>query len=198
MNVVLKISETQQGGASGVRVSVTLVYLITTVLLNAISLGMVRIGKATTSLGVWVHRISLHIRSLSHMMAARLCSTFPTACRHTILQMPEVTRLDAAPISIVSNPAASDPTVRNGLSCIGCHTEGMKKFEDGVLTVIEQTPNPPFDKAQALRLYAEKSVMDALVDEDTQRYRQSTRSSRAVYLGASSRFSDSMKRFKVR
>ena len=35
-------------------------------------------------------------------------------------------RLDAAPISIVSNPAASDPTVRNGLSCIGCHTEGMK------------------------------------------------------------------------
>ena len=35
-------------------------------------------------------------------------------------------RLDEAPISIVSNPAASDPTVRNGLSCIGCHTEGMK------------------------------------------------------------------------
>ena len=33
-------------------------------------------------------------------------------------------RLDEAPINIVSNPAASDPTVRNGLSCIGCHTEG--------------------------------------------------------------------------
>ena len=28
-------------------------------------------------------------------------------------------RLDDAPISIVSNPAASDPTVRNGLSCFG-------------------------------------------------------------------------------
>ena len=39
-------------------------------------------------------------------------------------------RLDAAPIQIVSNPAASDPTVRNGLSCFGCHTEGMKTFED--------------------------------------------------------------------
>ena len=36
-------------------------------------------------------------------------------------------RLDAAPISIVRNPAASDPTVRNGLSCIGCHTEGNEK-----------------------------------------------------------------------
>ena len=92
-------------------------------------------------------------------------------------------RLDEAPISIVSNPAASDPTVRNGLSCIGCHTEGMKKFEDGVLTVIEQTPNPPFDKAQALRLYAEKSVMDALVDEDTQRYRQALEASGGVFGG---------------
>ena len=41
-------------------------------------------------------------------------------------------RLDAAPINIVRNSAASDPTVRNGLSCIGCHTEGMKDFEDQV------------------------------------------------------------------
>ena len=41
-------------------------------------------------------------------------------------------RLDEAPINIVRNPAASDPTVRNGLSCIGCHTEGMKDFEDQV------------------------------------------------------------------
>ena len=39
-------------------------------------------------------------------------------------------RLDAAPIDIVRNPAASDPTVRNGLSCIGCHTEGMKTFRE--------------------------------------------------------------------
>ena len=41
-------------------------------------------------------------------------------------------RLDAAPIDIVSNPAASDPTVRNGLSCFGCHIEGMNTFEDQV------------------------------------------------------------------
>ena len=33
-------------------------------------------------------------------------------------------RIDVAPTDIVSNPAASDPAVRNGLSCIGCHTEG--------------------------------------------------------------------------
>ena len=33
-------------------------------------------------------------------------------------------RLDDAPINIVSNPAASDPTVRNGLSCFGCPHRG--------------------------------------------------------------------------
>ena len=80
-------------------------------------------------------------------------------------------RLDEAPINIVSNPAASDPTVRNGLSCIGCHTEGMKTFKDQVRSVIESNTNPPYDKAQALRLYVEKSNMDARVGEDMNRYR---------------------------
>ena len=51
-------------------------------------------------------------------------------------------RLDAAPINIVSNPAASNPTVRNGLSCIGCHTQGMQTFTDEVRTVIKQNANP--------------------------------------------------------
>ena len=80
-------------------------------------------------------------------------------------------RLDAAPIDIVSNPAASDPTVRNGISCFGCHTEGMKTFEDQVRSVIENNINPTYDKAQALRLYVEQSKMDALLGEDMERYR---------------------------
>ena len=82
------------------------------------------------------------------------------------------TRLDDAPIDIVSNPAASDPTVRNGLSCIGCHTQGMKKFKDTVRAAIEADPNPPYNKAQALRLYPEQSVLDDLLQEDTQRFQQ--------------------------
>ena len=81
-------------------------------------------------------------------------------------------RLNDAPIEIVSNPAASDPTVRNGLSCIGCHTQGMKKFTDSVRAAIEQDQNPPYNKAQALRLYPEQSVLDALVAKDTLRFQQ--------------------------
>ena len=92
-------------------------------------------------------------------------------------------RLDAAPISIVSNPAASDPTVRNGLSCIGCHTEGMKAFEDEVRTVVEQNPNPPFDRDRALRLYTDKATMEARIDEDTDRYRQALEAAGDIFGG---------------
>ncbi len=81
-------------------------------------------------------------------------------------------RLDDAPINIVSNPAASDPTVRNGLSCLGCHTEGVKTFEDEGRSVIESNATPAYDKAQALRLYVAQSEMDALLQEDTDRYKE--------------------------
>ena len=81
-------------------------------------------------------------------------------------------RLNDAPIDIVSNPAASDPTVRNGLSCIGCHTQGMKKFEDSVRAAIKQDENPPYNKEHALRLYPEQSVLDELLQKDTVRFQQ--------------------------
>ena len=92
-------------------------------------------------------------------------------------------RLDDAPINIVSNPAASDPTVRNGLSCIGCHTEGMKTFEDQVRSVIESNANPPYNKAQALRLYVEKSEMDALLEKDLEKYRAALAATGGVFGG---------------
>ena len=92
-------------------------------------------------------------------------------------------RLDDAPINIVSNPAASDPTVRNGLSCFGCHTEGMKTFEDEVRAVIESNTAPAYDKAQALRLYVEQSEMDALLQEDTGRYKEALEATGGAFDG---------------
>jgi len=105
-------------------------------------------------------------------------------------------RLDAAPIKIVRNPAASDPTVRNGLSCIGCHTEGMKTFEDEVRGVVEQNANPPFNKDRALRLYVEKAEMDAFLEEDTARYRQALEKTGDVFGGIESvqRFHEAFQR----
>ena len=92
-------------------------------------------------------------------------------------------RLDDAPINIVSNPAASDPTVRNGLSCFGCHTEGMKTFEDEVRAVIESNATPAYDKAQALRLYVAQLEMDALLREDTDRYKQALEATGGAFGG---------------
>ena len=92
-------------------------------------------------------------------------------------------RLDEAPINIVSNLAASDPTVRNGLSCIGCHTEGMKDFEDQVRGVVQKNPNPPFNKDRALQLYTDKATMDAFLVEDTDRYKQALRATGDVFGG---------------
>ena len=93
-------------------------------------------------------------------------------------------RLDEAPINIVSNTGTRDPVIRNGLSCMGCHTEGMKTFEDQVRPVIEQNRNPSYDKAQALRLYAEKSEMDSLVREDITRYRRAIAAAGGVFGGS--------------
>ena len=93
-------------------------------------------------------------------------------------------RLNAASINIVSNPGARDPVIRNGLSCMGCHTEGMKTFEDQVRSVIAQIPNPSYDKAQALRLYAEKSDMDSLLREDIDRYKQAIATAGGVFGGS--------------
>ena len=92
-------------------------------------------------------------------------------------------RLDDAPINIVSNPAASDPTVRNGLSCFGCHTEGMKTFEDEVRAVIEANTAPAYDKEQALRLYVAQSEMDALLQKDTDRYRSALEATGGAFDG---------------
>ncbi|MDE0636650.1 MAG: leucine-rich repeat domain-containing protein [Candidatus Poribacteria bacterium] len=92
-------------------------------------------------------------------------------------------RIDVAPTNIVSNPAASDPAVHNGLSCIGCHTEGMKRFEDEVREVIEQTKNPAYDMAHALRLYVDQTTMDRLLDEDTVRYEAALKKTGGVFGG---------------
>ena len=91
-------------------------------------------------------------------------------------------RIDEAPTTIVSNPAASNPAVRNGLSCIGCHTEGMKTFEDEVRAVILKSPEGPV-KDQGLRLYVEQSVIDDLVAKDTDRYREALKETGGVFGG---------------
>ena len=91
-------------------------------------------------------------------------------------------RIDVAPTGIVRNLGASDPAVRNGLSCIHCHTEGMKTFEDVVRSAFEAQPESEL-KTQVLRLYVPKSEMDRLVDQDKARYRVALEATEGVFGG---------------
>ena len=91
-------------------------------------------------------------------------------------------RIDAAPTNIVSNPGERDGIVRNGISCIGCHTEGMKTFKDDVREVIAKAPNSAA-KVQALSLYVEQSKMDELVSRDTAHYRRALEATGGVFGG---------------
>ena len=131
---------------------------------------------------VGIQNIFTHPLSFTHD-GGEIIFNLPNGLQAYYLSDADGNRLDEAPIKIVRNPAASDPTVRNGLSCIGCHTEGMKTFEDQVRTVIEKNPNPPFNKERALRLYVEKAEMDALLEEDTEHYRQALEAAGDVFGG---------------
>ncbi len=92
-------------------------------------------------------------------------------------------RIDVAPTGIVSNPQASDPAVYNGLSCIGCHTEGMKPFTDTVRAAILSEKNPAYDKAQALRLYVEKTQIEPWVEKDAQQFRNALEATGTLFGG---------------
>ena len=127
-------------------------------------------GKVTTSREMSVDKTYSCIHSLSITMVVKWSLICQTTYKHITLFDEKGERLDKAPVEIVSNPAASDPAVYNGISCIGCHTSGMKLFTDEVRAVIEATQNPIYDKEYALRLYVEQAVMDVLLEQDTERF----------------------------
>jgi serine/threonine-protein kinase len=82
-------------------------------------------------------------------------------------------RIELAPTSIVTDKFAEDKTVRNGLSCIRCHENGIKGFTDNVRSAVEAAPGSPgFDKRLALRLYVPNDDMQKLVAEDTLRFKK--------------------------
>lgn len=85
-------------------------------------------------------------------------------------------RLDKAPTDIVAlDQASGDPAVSNGISCISCHTHGIKPFTDEVRAVIEATQDPIFAKDHALQLYVEQAVMDIWIEKDTEEFRTALR-----------------------
>ena len=112
--------------------------------------------------------ISVHPLSFNHD-GGEVVFNLPNGLQAYHLFDAKGVRLDKAPTEIVDSDA-DDPAVYNGISCISCHTEGIKPFTDDIRPVIEAAQNPIFNQAHALRLYVEQAVMDILVEQDTEKF----------------------------
>jgi len=89
-------------------------------------------------------------------------------------------RIDAGLTDIVSNREnANDPVVRNGLTCMSCHTAGLRRFTDQIRAVVEQSRGTEFDRAKALAVYTPASTLAGLVAEDQRRYAEAVRATGA-------------------
>lgn len=80
-------------------------------------------------------------------------------------------RLDKGPTAIVRDPSRKDFSVTNGISCMGCHDQGMRKAKDDVRELVLQGRAFPKDVRDAVEgLYPPHDKMDALIEDDAKRF----------------------------
>ena len=81
-------------------------------------------------------------------------------------------RIDVGPVNIVSDAKRPDRQVVNGLSCMHCHAEGIKRKDDEIRGVVLSSKELFSDTDQILALYQDKGVNDKLFDLDQKRFAQ--------------------------
>ena len=83
-------------------------------------------------------------------------------------------RLNEGPVNIVQDPSQEDNLVRNGVSCMGCHSSGMIKVNDDIRFKLDEgMPGVNFDditKDQIRDLYPRREDFDDLQQEDVDRF----------------------------
>jgi hypothetical protein len=80
-------------------------------------------------------------------------------------------RLDKGPTTIVRDPSRKDSAVTNGISCMGCHDQGLRKARDEVREIVvgsRALPRDVRDKVEAL--HPPPPRMDALIEADMKRF----------------------------
>jgi hypothetical protein len=82
------------------------------------------------------------------------------------------TRIDRAPAEIVSDPKRPDRVVETGLSCIGCHVQGIIPKDDQVRAHVEKNRRAftAQQREAILALYAPVGRLQATVKEDNERF----------------------------
>jgi hypothetical protein len=80
-------------------------------------------------------------------------------------------QIDKGPTTIVRDLSRKDLAVTNGISCMGCHDQGMRKAKDDIRETVlagRSFPKDVRDKVEALYPPAEK--MDQLIENDAKRF----------------------------
>jgi hypothetical protein len=80
--------------------------------------------------------------------------------------------LDKGPTTIVRDLTRKDLAVTNGVSCMGCHDQGMRKAKDDIReNVLAAGKSFPKDVREAVEaLYPAREKMDRLIEEDAKRF----------------------------
>jgi hypothetical protein len=79
--------------------------------------------------------------------------------------------LAIGPTNIVQDPTSKDLTVTNGISCMGCHDQGMRKAKDEVRAIVVQSKTFPKEtREQVEALYPPTEKMDQVIAGDAKRF----------------------------
>jgi Domain of unknown function (DUF4384) len=80
-------------------------------------------------------------------------------------------RIDKGPTTMVRDPSRKDSAVTTGISCMGCHDQGLRKARDEMRDIVlgsRTLPRDIRDKVEAL--HPPHARMDALIDTDRKRF----------------------------
>jgi hypothetical protein len=79
--------------------------------------------------------------------------------------------LEKGPTAIVQDPERRDLAVTNGISCMGCHDQGMKNATDEIRAHVAAIKTFPLNVRETVKaLYPEKTDMDRYIERDRTRF----------------------------
>lgn len=106
-----------------------------------------------------------------------LIFTLPNGFQGYMLTNADGDRLDEGPLNIVQDESQRDFLVRNGVSCMGCHSSGMIKANDDIRWALDNNMSEgnfdAIERDQIRDLYPTRDQFNALLDEDIRRFNDS-------------------------
>ncbi len=103
--------------------------------------------------------------------------TLPNGMQGYMLTDAAGTRLNEGPLNIVQDESQKDFIVRNGVSCMGCHSSGMIKVQDDIRYALDEnmseTAFDAIERDKIRDLYPRREDFDGLVAEDIRRFNDS-------------------------